>query len=80
MLHYKEQKKDYLHDDSIPERLKIPAYWSHLVVIGDATPLHETSYIYIIVFPVAAIVLAILVFLILRRKKNKSPTPARRDY
>jgi CHAT domain-containing protein/tetratricopeptide (TPR) repeat protein len=38
-----QAKLDYLNDGSVPERLKAPAYWSHLVLIGDAGPLHKTS-------------------------------------
>lgn len=36
-------KQDYLNDESIADRLKTPAYWSHLVLIGDATPLYAYS-------------------------------------
>jgi CHAT domain-containing protein len=36
-------KQDYLNDESIADRLKTPAYWSHLVLIGDTTPLYAYS-------------------------------------
>ena len=62
-------KHDYLHDNSIPQHLKAPAYWSNLVVIGDTTPLRETSYSYIIIFFAGAMVLGVIIFFILRRKK-----------
>lgn len=38
-----QAKRDYLRDDAIAGRLKAPAFWSHLVLIGDASPLYKTS-------------------------------------
>ena len=35
-------KLDYLSSNEIPDRFKNPAYWAHLVLIGDSQPVIET--------------------------------------
>lgn len=64
-----QAKLDYLQDESIPQRLKIPAYWSHLVVIGDTAPFRESSSLKVMAPFIAAVVLFLLVLFIARRSK-----------
>lgn len=62
-------KQDYLEDSSIPDRLKVPAYWSHLVMIGDTAPFRETSALKVIAPIIVAAVLLVVILLIVRRRK-----------
>jgi CHAT domain-containing protein len=62
-------KMDYLKSVDIEDRFKNPAYWAHLVLIGDYHPLVKQNYAkYMIAF---IIVLVIAALLILRKKKNR---------
>ncbi|HMC86446.1 MAG TPA: CHAT domain-containing protein, partial [Chitinophagaceae bacterium] len=62
-------KMDYLKSVDIEDRFKNPAYWAHLVLIGDYHPLVKQNYAkYMVAF---IIVLVIAALLILRKKKNR---------
>jgi CHAT domain-containing protein len=64
-----QAKLDYLNDGSIPGRMKTPAYWAHLVLIGDPAPLYASSFsIWWII--TGAAVFAGLAVVIYRRKKQ----------
>lgn len=64
-----QAKLDYLNDGSIPGRMKAPAYWSHLVLIGDTAPLNDSrGFIWWIAGAVLLVFIAIIIFLKKRRK------------
>jgi CHAT domain-containing protein len=65
-----QAKLDYLNDGSIPGRLKSPAYWAHLVLIGDTAPLSDGS---LSIWWLAAIAIALagIVALILIVRKRR---------
>ena len=63
-----QAKLDYLRDGSIPGRMKAPAYWAHLVLIGDSAPLYSSSPSWWMAAAVAIVVAFAL--MILFRKKN----------
>jgi CHAT domain-containing protein len=65
-----QAKLDYLNDGSIPGRMKTPAYWAHLVLIGDSAPLYASSFNFWWVIA-GAVVLAIIAIVIYRRTKHK---------
>jgi CHAT domain-containing protein len=66
-------KLDYLNDESIADRLKTPAYWSHLVLIGDATPLYAYSNKLLIVGWIVGGLLLIAIIIAVRRKYFSGP-------
>src|SRR5207302_11484242 len=39
-----QSKIDYLETNEIAERYKNPAYWAHLILIGDYRPVVKTGY------------------------------------
>lgn len=51
-----------------------PNYWAGLVLIGDTTPIHLQSSKHVIWYFVIALLLAIITYLILKRKKSKRAT------
>jgi CHAT domain-containing protein len=53
-------KKDFLKDDQVNPRMKDPAYWGHLVFIGNYTPAKNESIIWLIIAIAGIILLAIL--------------------
>ncbi|HYE55775.1 MAG TPA: CHAT domain-containing protein, partial [Chitinophagaceae bacterium] len=55
-------KLDYLHDDAVEARLKTPAYWSHLVLIGDTAPLYSSWFRWWMVLPVIALLALVFFF------------------
>lgn len=66
-----QAKLDYLNDESIADRLKTPTYWSHLVLIGDATPLYAYSNKLLIVGWIIGGLLLIAIVIGIRRKYFK---------
>lgn len=63
-----QAKLDYLEDATIADRLKTPAYWSHLVLIGDAGALYEGSNSLLITGFVLGGLLLVVIMILLRRK------------
>ncbi|HYE56649.1 MAG TPA: CHAT domain-containing protein, partial [Chitinophagaceae bacterium] len=63
-------KRDYIQDGSIAERFKSPAFWSHLVLIGDTSPLYASpsSYGWWITAGAALLVCAVALYF-LRKKR-----------
>ena len=60
---------DYLNDENIPNQFKQPHYWSHLILVGDVSPLNSSFNYWWIVF--GGIVLAgIFAFIWVKRKKS----------
>ncbi|HYF30762.1 MAG TPA: CHAT domain-containing tetratricopeptide repeat protein [Chitinophagaceae bacterium] len=66
-----QAKLDYLADGFIPNRLKIPAYWSHLVLIGDPTALRSSSFPIYALFIAVGVLLVIVWFVV--KRINKKP-------
>ena len=62
-------KLDYLKSADIEDRFKNPAYWAHLVLIGEYQPLVKSPFPWYVL--VLAIVLLPAAFIILRKKKNR---------
>ncbi|HVS96723.1 MAG TPA: CHAT domain-containing tetratricopeptide repeat protein [Puia sp.] len=60
-------KLDYLHSDAVD---KSPAYWAHLVLTGDSSPLYKkrSTYWWLWLFSPVIVILGMMV----RRKKKKS--------
>jgi CHAT domain-containing protein len=56
-----EAKRDYLADDKINPRRKVPAYWANLVFIGNYEP--EPNYLPLILLMSAVVIVIALVFL-----------------
>lgn len=63
-----QAKLDYLNDESIADRLKTPSYWSHLVLIGDTTPLYPYSNKLLIVGWIVGGLLLIVIIMGIRKK------------
>ena len=59
-----QAKKDYLADDRINPRLKIPSYWSHLIFIGNYTPEGGSKTKWLII---GGLLFVVLVFFLFRR-------------
>lgn len=36
-------KLDYINDDTIPQNFKLPNFWAHLVLVGDASPIRNAN-------------------------------------
>ncbi|HYC28549.1 MAG TPA: CHAT domain-containing protein, partial [Chitinophagaceae bacterium] len=66
-----QAKLDYLNDGSIPGRMKTPAYWAHLVLIGDTAPLYSSGFNWWLITGIIVLVGIAALFLI--RRKNKMP-------
>ncbi|MGB8194365.1 MAG: CHAT domain-containing tetratricopeptide repeat protein [Chitinophagaceae bacterium] len=62
-------KLDYMADESIAARFKTPAYWSHLVLIGNAAPLYHPSSLWWIALLAAAIIAAAAVAYLKKRRQ-----------
>jgi CHAT domain-containing protein len=63
-------KRDYLEDDSIADRFKTPAFWSHLILIGDTSPLYaSSSHGWWVAGGIAIMVLAAIVYVVRRRRR-----------
>ena len=60
-------KIDYLKSDKISDRFKTPAYWAHLVLIGDSQSLVETGFAW---YWYGAVILFVLFVLFLFIKKR----------
>lgn len=60
-------KIDYLNSDRISDRFKTPAYWAHLVLIGDSQSLVETGFAW---YWYGAVILFLLfvIFLFIRKR------------
>jgi CHAT domain-containing protein/Tfp pilus assembly protein PilF len=64
-----QAKIDYLETNDIEERYKNPAYWAHLILIGDYRPVINSGYNRTI-FWVAAALLILISFLVIRKKNQ----------
>ena len=59
---------DYLHDNDIATQFKQPHYWSHLLLVGDVSPLRPPkSYVWLVIG--ALLLVTISVVLLLRNSK-----------
>jgi CHAT domain-containing protein/Flp pilus assembly protein TadD len=65
-----QAKKEYLESDEIDSRYKIPAYWAHLVLIGNNQPIVRSSYLVYIIFGIVIGVIA-TVFIIQKTVRKK---------
>ncbi len=63
-------KLDYLKSNEIEDRFKNPAYWGHLVLIGEYQPLVKPLFRWWI--PVLIIALLAVAFVLLRKKKDRA--------
>ena len=63
-------KLDYLENDDVEERYKTPAYWAHLVLVGDYQPLVSTtvSWWLWIIIPVIILLITVIVL----KKRNRA--------
>ena len=65
-----QSKIDYLETNEIQDRYKNPAYWAHLVLIGDYQPVVKTWYNRNILW--LAVVAVLSIVFLLRIKKNQA--------
>jgi CHAT domain-containing protein len=65
-------KQDYLHDKDIPTQFKLPRYWAHLVLVGDTTPLYQSSK-NIYLFGLAVFIILLCGILYWWQKKTRPP-------
>jgi CHAT domain-containing protein/Tfp pilus assembly protein PilF len=63
-------KIDYLETNDVDERYKNPAYWAHLVLIGDFRPIAFSGFNWNIIW--IGIIVCLILFLFLRGKKNQA--------
>ena len=63
-------KMDYLNDSSISNIKKSPYYWSAFIYYGHLTPITPTSNIKYILFTFIGLGIALLLWIIIRRRKN----------
>jgi hypothetical protein len=63
-------KLDYLESNEIPDRFKNPAYWAHLVLLGDSHPVVEPGTNWLMWATLVIILSA--VFLAFRKKINQA--------
>ncbi len=61
-------RMDYLHDKDIPNQFKQPHYWSHLVLVGDSSPLNSSFNFWWIILG-AMVAAGIIVLFVVKRKK-----------
>lgn len=62
-------KIDYLNNDDIEDRFKMPAYWAHLILIGDHTSLVAAGFRWNIIIAISLIIL-LLMFILFKRKNR----------
>jgi len=67
---------DYLHDENIPNQFKQPHYWSHLILVGNVSPLNSPFNYWWIVFGGVVLAGAFAFFWV---KRKKAP-PAKRGF
>ena len=67
-------KRDYLLDRTINPRAKSPAYWAHLVLIGDYQPDHPDQFPAWIATGSAVLFAAMVAFLLRRKRVKHQPT------
>ncbi len=63
-------KVDYLEDNSISNIKKSPYYWSAFIYYGDLTPEKPSNFLKSILFTFIGLGIALLLILIIRRRKN----------
>ena len=68
-----EAKIDYLNSSEIDTRFKSPAYWAHLVLIGDQQELVSKSYKWYFFIAAMAVMILVAIFFIKRQGKNNCP-------
>ena len=66
-----QSKIDYLETNEIEDRYKNPAYWAHLVLIGDYQPVVKPGYGHVIFWIVIAITALIIYFVIKKRTRHR---------
>jgi CHAT domain-containing protein len=66
----RQSKLDYLNDKSINPRLKNPFYWSHLIFIGNYSPMKSSNYWWI-VYTAVGILLAMFLFYKIPKPRKK---------
>lgn len=66
-----QAKLDYLNDGSISNRLKSPAYWAHLVLIGDSAPLNDAPFSTWWMAAIAVALAGLVALAILARRRNR---------
>ena len=64
-----QSKIDYLETNEIEERYKNPAYWAHLVLIGDYRPVVKAGYGREF-FWVSVVVVALMVFFVIKKNRE----------
>ena len=62
-------KIDYLKNDDIEARFKTPAYWAHLVLIGDHTSLVNSGFRWEILATIILIFFLIIVVVFKKRTR-----------
>ncbi len=62
-LALQKAKLDYLDDKNIPSQFKLPRYWAHLILIGDASPVEDDiiSSIKMAILLIAGIVVIVVI-------------------
>jgi CHAT domain-containing protein/tetratricopeptide (TPR) repeat protein len=64
-----QSKIDYVETSEIEERYKNPAYWAHLVLIGDYRPVVKPGY-GLEIFWISAAAIALIVFFAIKKKNR----------
>jgi CHAT domain-containing protein/Flp pilus assembly protein TadD len=63
-------KLDYLNNDAIEERFKNPAYWAHLVLIGEYGPLVKPGYTWYSIVIIVSLPLLLLGFMVWKKRNR----------
>ncbi|MEP6748548.1 MAG: CHAT domain-containing tetratricopeptide repeat protein [Bacteroidota bacterium] len=61
-------KLDYLKSSAVDDRYKIPAYWAHLILIGDYHPLVQKKISWYL--PAVLLILMLVMFVVVRKKSR----------
>jgi len=77
-LALQKAKLDYLEDGSIPSVRKNPAFWAHLVLVGDTSPIiaNERNWFLPIT---AALAISIVLWIIYKKTGRGKPRPVRQQ-
>jgi CHAT domain-containing protein len=67
-------KIDYLNNNDIDERFKTPAWWAHLVLIGDQQPLIESGLNWYIILA-AVLLISLLAFVLFKKRPGHQRMP-----